>query len=55
MNYLVTFIDGSLTPFLTKWFEYDNHWVEGMVVFDLSDNTYTIDGKDWRPIEENHL
>lgn len=55
MRYLVT-INGN-PPFLTKWFEYDNHWQDGinMVVCDLQNLTYTQDGKTWHPIRQNQL
>jgi len=55
MRYLVT-MNGN-PPFLTKWFEYDNHWQDGinMVVCDLQSLTYTTDGKNWLPIEIDHL
>jgi len=55
MRYLVT-MNGN-PPFLTKWFEYDNHWqdVINMVVCDLQNLTYTQDGKTWHPIEQDQL
>ena len=55
MRYLVT-MNGN-PPFLTKWFEYDNHWQDGinMVVCDLQNLTYTTDGKNWNPIEIDQL
>jgi len=55
MRYLIT-MNGN-PPFLTKWFEYDNHWQDGinMVVCDLQNLTYTQDGKTWHPIEQDQL
>jgi len=55
MIYLVT-MNGN-PPFLTKWFEYDNHWQDGinMVVCDLLNLAYTQDGKTWHPIETDQL
>jgi hypothetical protein len=55
MRYLVT-MNGN-PPFLTKWFEYDNHWQEhcDMVVYDLQTLTYTTDGTTWEPIETDEL
>lgn len=55
MRYLVTM--NSNPPFLTKWFEYENHWDDGkgMVIYDLQNLTYTTDGKTWLPIEIDHL
>ncbi len=55
MRYLVT-MNGN-PPFLTKWFEYENHWQDNvnMAVCDLQNLTYTTDGKNWLPIETDQL
>jgi len=55
MRYLVTI--PNFHAFLTKWYEYENHWDDGkgMVIYDLQNLTYTTDGKDWHPIEQDHL
>ena len=52
MKYLVTFNDGK-EPFLTKWFDYENNFIEGMIIFDLNKGIYTIDGINWKFIEEH--
>lgn len=54
MRYLITFTDGT-TPFLTKWFDRENHFTENMIVYDLEFNQYTTNGVDWLQIEEDHL
>lgn len=46
MRYLITFSDGSY-PFFTKWYDYENHYTEGMTIFDLSLLTYSTNGKDF--------
>ena len=53
MNYLIT--HHNFEPFYTNWFEYPNHYLEGMTVFNLLDNTYTTNGIDWKEITEDHL
>lgn len=55
MRYLIT--TKNEPPFLTKWFEPDNHFNHelGMIAYDLSENTYTIDGINWLEIEIDHL
>ena len=42
-------------PFYTNWFDAENNFAEGMVVFDLINNSYTSDGIVWREIESDHL
>lgn len=52
MQYLI------LTPeksFITKWYDYENFYQEGMVVFDLINYLVTRDGKNWEEIEFDHL
>ena len=41
--------------FYTKWFNYENHWQEGMTVIDLTGDAYTTNGKEWQEIEFDHL
>ena len=42
-------------PFLTKWFQYENHYSKGMVVYDLYSHLYTKNGEDWDEIQLDHL
>ncbi|MCB0541932.1 MAG: hypothetical protein KDC70_00355 [Saprospiraceae bacterium] len=53
MRYLVT--TNTDTPFYTAWFDPENHWSEGMVVYDLIGGTYTTDGYIWLEIEKDAL
>lgn len=55
MRYLVT--HPGHEPFLTKWFDYENNWIDGMIVYDLSlpVPSYTIDGKIWLALTVDHL
>lgn len=55
MRYLVTFDDDKNGAFLSKWFDYENFYRSGMIVYDLSNFTYTTDGENWTPIPEDHL
>lgn len=43
------------TSFVNHWYEYENHYVYGMTVYDFYEMKYTSNGKDWEPIEEDHL
>lgn len=53
MNYLVT-IEGQ-SPFFTNWFTIENHYTEGMIVYDLINFTHCYDGKNWINVETDHL
>ncbi|MGN6247366.1 MAG: hypothetical protein ACTHNG_03360 [Ginsengibacter sp.] len=55
MRYLVT--SKFHSPFFTDWFDCTNHFnVElGMIVYDLVRFCFTLDGKEWEPIEIDHL
>lgn len=52
MQYLI-FYAGS--AFYTKWFDAENNFVRGMVVFDLHSHKYTTNGTNWETIDEDHL
>lgn len=52
-RYLIIPHEGE--PFNTKWFEAENHYQEGMIVFDLACGDYTEDGINWKPIQVDHL
>lgn len=53
MQYLITL--PSNEPFITKWFEAENNFVEGMIVYDLINHCFTTDGINWNPIQIDHL
>ena len=53
MRYLI--IAPEHDPFYSKWYEYENHYVDGMIVADLEFDMFTANGKDWIEIEEDHL
>lgn len=55
MRYLITYLDYRNDPFYTNWFDYESHFEEGMMVFDLSEKTWTRNGIDWMNIAEDHL
>lgn len=52
MQYLIYFNKKAV---YTNWFSVENTYCEGMIVFDLFQRVYTVDGKEWRAIEEDHL
>lgn len=39
----------------TNYYDYKNHYIEGMTVIDLENNQYTSNGIDWVEIDEDHL
>lgn len=55
MRYLIT--TNCEPPFLTNWFEPENHFNAevGMTVYDIRDYTYTTDGKSWKVIDIDHV
>ena len=52
MNYLILH-NGE--AFYTNWYDKDNNYVSGMVVFNLLADTFTIDGENWLEIQEDSL
>lgn len=52
MQYLVLHNNKA---FYTNWYNYENNYNDGMVVFSLLTDTYTTDGINWEEIEEDHL
>lgn len=52
MNYLILHHDEA---FYTNWFDVDNNYIVGMVVFNLQTNMFTINGLNWIPIGEDSL
>lgn len=52
MRYLIYF-DGN--AFYTNWYDYENNYTDGLIVFDLETDKFTSNGKDWEEIEEDHL
>lgn len=60
MRYLVIHVfteSEKPVAFRTEWFEPENNFnpEAGMIVFDLAKNLFTIDGKTWNEITEDHL
>lgn len=57
MTYLIYGTDDQGKPFCfyTNWFSMDNHYRPGMLVVNLRAHTWTNDGKNWRPADEDHL
>lgn len=58
MTYLVTYTHkGKQKVYYTHWFDPENHFAMDckMVVCDLINHRYMIDGKNWIEIEEDHL
>lgn len=55
MRYLITYTHALVEPFYTKYYDYENNFVSGMVVFDLTRHIYTTNGRDWIDTPVNHL
>lgn len=55
MRYLIT--TGEIKPFFTDVFDPKNHfnYEIGMIVYDLKNHCYTVDGITWNEIEFDHL
>lgn len=58
MKYLIIVQDqvtGNPTAFYTNWYQYENHYVHGMIVVDRTQHLITYDGETWDDIEEDNL
>lgn len=53
MKYLVT--QNHFYPFFTNFYDYDNNYVSGMIIYNLENKTYTKDGLNWNKIEIDTL
>ena len=53
MRYLIQPKDSD--PFLTEWFSAENHYLQGMIVYDLAHQLWTKDGKKWKRLEQDQL
>lgn len=53
MNYLILH---EKSAFYTNWYDRDNNYIDGMVIFNLNTDLYTLDGGlTWLNILEDHL
>ena len=52
MRYLIFWRDGEGdgTPFFTNVFTFENHYLPGMTVVDLSNGMFTMNGFTWAEI-----
>ena len=58
MKYLIIHEDpttGEKGAFVTKWYQYENHYQPGMIVIDRTQGLITFDGEMWQDIDEDHL
>lgn len=55
MRYLIYYEKRDQDPFFTDWFQYEDHWEEGMIVFDLVGKKWTSNGLDFNIIGIDHL
>jgi hypothetical protein len=54
MDYLI--VTDSYEPLLTNWYNPENFdQADNMVVFNLRKWEYTVDGKTWNEIKQDHL
>ncbi len=53
MQYLIH--PKGLEPFLTKWYDFENHYVTGMIIYDLWHEEYSVDGKTFIKMQTDHL
>lgn len=53
MRYLITLPYNP--PFYTPWFNSENFFSSGMVVYDLEKHLFTADGEIWQEIEFDSL
>ena len=53
MNFLIQPKDEK--PFLTNWFEFENHYSKGMVIYNLISNMFSSDGDTLSELLDNQL
>ncbi len=53
MRYLIT--TPGHPPFFAPFFDAENHFLDGMTVYDIFAKVYTGDGENWKPINEETL
>ena len=53
MEYLLIYPNNK--PFISVYYDYENHYVDGMLVFNLTNRTYSSDGINLKEIEADHL
>ena len=49
MRYII--INGSCV-FKMEWYDYGTHFVEGVVIVDMLEREFTVDGVNWSEISE---
>ena len=54
MRYLI-FVPSTKSAFFSEWFDANNGYCEGDVVFDLKAQVFTMDGVNWQPIPVDAL
>ncbi len=52
MQYLILY---EKKAFYTNWFDAENNYTNGMIIFDLINHTYSTNGKEWNEIKEDQL
>ena len=52
MNYVIYYQGES---FYTNWFDPENNFMDGMIVFNILTDQFTTDGKNWKEIKQDHL
>lgn len=55
MRYLITFSNNQHPPFFTEWYDKKNHYTRGMVIYDIVNQSYSVDGETFTKIEIDHL
>ena len=55
MNYLITYHLNRYPPFFTNEYDFENHYMPGMTVYDLLQKKYSTDGLNWMDIDLDDL
>ena len=53
MQYLIQPKDSE--PFFTKWYDFENNYSEGMIVYELITFSFTTDGENWQLLNTDRL
>ena len=51
MNYLITYHLNRYPPIFTNEYDFENHYMPGMTVYDLVQKKYSTDGLNWMDID----
>lgn len=52
---IITTEDGKQEAFYSRYYNYENNYIKGMIVADVEKDIITFNGTNWEDIQTNHL